>query len=177
MLIPQNFLSPGSLLLYPGALSPTPMLPTLDAIQQGLIRSNSVTAHLQALQKLTGNIDSQDPTSSSHLASPQPSFKLGRNNTVSVGERLAAQLKLLNALHERIREADTEGTSGGEVRECIVHLPPKRRRWRSAWHSTGAANRTVATDESSEVLSTSTSTPLVLPGTLPHPYPMSTASI
>ena len=140
MLIPQNFLSPRSLLLYPGASSPTPMLPTLDAIQRGLIRSNSMTACLQALQKLTGNIDSQDPTSSSHLASPQPSFKLGCNNTISVGECLAAQLKLLNALHKRIREADTEGTSGGEVHERIVHLPPKCRRRHSAQHSTGAAN-------------------------------------
>ena len=171
MLMSPNFLSPGSPLLYPGASPPTPMLPTLDAIQKGLIRSNSVAARMQALQKLTGNVDSQDPASSSS-ASPQPSFgKLGRNNTVSGGERSAARMKLFNALHERIREADAEATSGGEDRERVVHIPPKRRRRRSARHSAGASNRAAATDESSGVLSTSTSTPLVPPAVLPSSLP------
>ncbi|KAL4074109.1 hypothetical protein J3A83DRAFT_4357950 [Scleroderma citrinum] len=163
ILMSPNFLSPGSPSLYPGPSPPTPMLPTLDAIQRGLIRSNSVAAR---------NVDSLDPAAPSPSASSQPTFgKLARNNTVSGGERSAARMKLFNALHERIREADVEGTSGGEDRERIVHIPPKRRRRRSARHSAGASNRTVATDESSEVLSTSTSTPLVPPATLPPSLP------
>lgn len=166
LVVSPNFLPPGAP-LHSGTSSPVPMWPTLDAIHKGLIRSNSVAARMQALQKLTGNIDPQDGTVLSPSASPQPIFgKLGRNNTVSGGERSAARLKLFTTLNERIKEADVEGTSGGEDRERVVHTPPKRRRRRSARHSAGAANRAPITDESSGV-PTSTSSPAVPPAPLP----------
>lgn len=154
-----NFLSPGTPLLYHGTSPPTPLMPTLDAIQKGLLRSNSMAARIQALHKLTGgNPESQDSTFSSPSISPQPGLaKLGRNNTVSGGERSAARMKLFTALGERIKEADEGGTSGGEERP-VVSTPAKRRRRRSARNSASKSNQVMATDEF-EILSTSTSTP------------------
>ncbi|KAH0827518.1 hypothetical protein J3R83DRAFT_4231 [Lanmaoa asiatica] len=167
VLMSPNFLSPGTPLLYPGTSPPTPLMPTLDAIHKGLLRSNSVAARMQALHKLTGgNLESQDSTFSSPSISPQPSLvKLGRNNTVSGGERSAARIKLFTTLGERIKEAD-EGTSGGEERP-VVSTPAKRKRRRSARNSASKSNQATATEES-EVLSTSTSTP-AHPST-PLPY-------
>lgn len=166
VLMSPNFLSPGTPLLYPGTSPPTPLMPTLDAIQKGLLRSNSVAARMQALHKLTGGFpESQDSTFSSPSISPQPGLvKLGRNNTVSGGERSAARMKLFTALGERIKEADEAGTSGGEERPVLSM--PKRRRRRSARNS-AKSNQATATDES-EVLSTSTGTP-THPST-PLPY-------
>ncbi|KAH7888569.1 hypothetical protein F5I97DRAFT_721338 [Phlebopus sp. FC_14] len=185
VLMSPNFLSPGSPLLYPGTSPPTPMMPTLDAIQRGLIRSNSVAARMQALQKLTGSLEAQNSAFPSPSASPQPVFgKLGRNNTVSGGERSAARMKLFTALNERIREVDGEGTSGGEEHEPVAHIPPKRRRRRSARNSANASNQATTTDES-EVLSTSINTPMLPPTPLPStqtqlqqlvPEPIRTAS-
>ena len=167
VLMSPNLLSPGTPLLYPGTSPPTPLMPTLDAIQKGLLRSNSVAARMQALHKLTGgNQESQDSTFSSPSISPQPGLvKLVRNNTVSGGERSAARMKLFTALGERIKEADEGGTSGGEER--VVSTPTKRRRRKSARNSASKSNQTTATDES-ELLSTSTSTP-THPST-PLPY-------
>lgn len=164
VLMSPNFLSPGSP-LYPGTSPPTPLMPTLDAIQKGLLRSNSVAARMQALHKLTGgNLEAQDSTFPSPSVSPQP--KLGRNNTVSGGERSAARMKLFTALGERIKEADEEGISAGEERP-VTSTPAKRRRRRSARNSASRSNQATATDDS-EVLSTSTSTP-THPST-PLPY-------
>ncbi|KAG9316368.1 hypothetical protein JVU11DRAFT_2401 [Chiua virens] len=168
VLMSPNFLSPGTPLLYPGTSPPTPLMPTLDAIQKGLLRSNSVAARMQALHKLTGgNLESQDSTFSSPSTSPQPGLvKLGRNNTISGGERSAARMKLFTALGERIKEADEGGTSGGEERP-VVSTPSKRRRRRSARNSANKFNQAPATDES-EVLSTSASTPTHPPTPLPY---------
>ena len=180
-LMSPNFLSPGTPLLYPGTSPPTPLMPTLDAIHKSLLRSSSVAARMQALHKLTGGIqESQDSTFSSPSISPQPGLiKLGRNNTVSGGERSAARMKLFTALGERIKEADEGGTSGGEERP-VVSTPSKRRRRRSARNSASKSHQVAATDES-EVLSTSTSTPTHPPTPLPyaqHPQtePIRTAS-
>ena len=165
VLMSPNFLSPGTPLLYPGTSPPTPLMPTLDAIQKGLLRSNSVAARMQALHKLTGgNLETQDSTFSSPSISPQPGqAKLGRNNTVSGGERSAARMKLFTALGERIKELDE---SGGEDRP-VVSTPAKRKRRRSARNSASRSNQATATDES-EVLSTSTSTPTHPPTPLPY---------
>ncbi|KAF9244930.1 hypothetical protein BU15DRAFT_41532 [Melanogaster broomeanus] len=171
VLISPGLSSPGTPLLYPST-SPTSLMPTLDAIHKGLLRSNSVAARMQALQKLTGGgTDPQGSAFPSPPTSPQPLLgKLGRNNTVSGGERSAARMKLFTALNERIREADEAGTSGGEDPRPAVHIPPRRRRRRSARHSAGASNQTTATDES-EVLSTSTSTPMHLLTPTQHAVP------
>ena len=85
-------------LFYPGTSPPTPLpLPSLEAIQKGLMRSNSVGAtqasRRLAMAKLTGGTETYD-------ASPPPtpppvpfSNRLGRNNTVAGhgGERIAAR--------------------------------------------------------------------------------------
>ena len=159
VLMSPNFLSPGTPLLYPGTSPPTPLMPTLDAIQKGLLRSNSVAARMQALHKLTGgNLESHDPTFPSPSISPQPALaKLARNNTISGGERSAARMKLFTALGERIKEADEGGTSAGEDRP-VVSTPAKRRRRRSGRNSTNKSDHVTPTEDS-ELLSTSTSTP------------------
>ncbi|KIJ18914.1 hypothetical protein PAXINDRAFT_97024 [Paxillus involutus ATCC 200175] len=170
VLMSPNVLSPVTPLLYPDA-SPTPLRPTLYAIQKGLSRPNGIAARKQALQKLTGGMDPQGSASPSPPTSPQPSFgKLGRNNTVSGGERSAARMKLFTALNDRIKEADEAGTSGGEERGPVVQKPARRARRRSARHSAGASNQATATDES-EVLSTVTSTPMHPPIILPFTQP------
>lgn len=171
VLLSPNLLSPGTPLLYPGTSPPTSLLPTLDALQKGLLRSNSVAARMQALQKLTGgNLESQDSTFPSPSISPRPgSVKLGRNNTVSGGERTAARMKLFTALGERFKEVDEGGTSAGEDRP-VVSTPTKRRRRRSARNSASKSNQAATTDES-EVLSTSTSTPTHPPTLLPYTQP------
>ncbi|KAF8441489.1 hypothetical protein L210DRAFT_3398578 [Boletus edulis BED1] len=175
VLMSPNFLSPGTPLLYPGTSPPTPLMPSLDAIQKGLLRSNSVAARMQALHKLTGgNMDSQDSTFSSPSISPQPGFvKLGRNNTVSGGERSVARMKLFTALGERIKEHDEAGTSAGEERP-VVSTPSKRRRRRSARNS--KSNQATSPDDS-EVLSTSTSTPTHPPTPLPYTQQPPTESV
>ena len=53
-------MSPEHPLLYPGTSPPTPspmtpMLPTLEALQKGLFRSNSAAARMMSMQKLTGD--------------------------------------------------------------------------------------------------------------------------
>ncbi|KAH7925547.1 hypothetical protein BV22DRAFT_1195119 [Leucogyrophana mollusca] len=166
LLMSPTLLSPESPLLYPGTSPPTPMLPTLEALQKGLFRSNSAAARMMAMQKLTGGTESYDPSFPSPATSPPPlPGKLGRNNTVSGGERSAARKLLFTRLNERIKEADGEGTSGGEEREPPVVLPPKRRRRRSARNSANAPPP--ATTDESEVMSTSGSTPNVPPTPLP----------
>ncbi|KIK99321.1 hypothetical protein PAXRUDRAFT_547649 [Paxillus rubicundulus Ve08.2h10] len=170
VLMSPNVLSPATPLLYPDA-SPAPLMPTLYAIQKGFLRPNGIAARKQALQKLTGGyMDPQGSASPSPPTSPQPSFgKLGRNNTVSGGERSAARMKLFIALNDRIKEADEAGTSGGEERRPVIHIPARRRR-RSARHSAGASTQATATDES-EVLSTVTGTPIHPSIVLPYTQP------
>lgn len=133
-------ISPGSPLpmFYPGTTPPTPMLPTLDDIQKGigLFRSNSVgAARMMAMQKLTGGTEPLDMT----FGSPSPT-PLGRNNTVAGGERIAARRNLLRRLGERVKEADTDVTSGGEeLTRPVTPGAAKRRRRRSKRSSSRAS--------------------------------------
>ncbi|KAH7912399.1 hypothetical protein BJ138DRAFT_1125246 [Hygrophoropsis aurantiaca] len=167
LLMSPTLLSPESPLLYPGTSPPTPMLPTLEALQKGLFRSNSAAARMMAMQKLTGGTESYDPSFTSPISSPPPlPGKLGRNNTVSGGERSAARKLLFTRLGERIKEADGEGTtSGGEEKEQLVVVHAKRRRRRSARNSANAP-RPIISDESGSV-SPSANTPSVPPTPLP----------
>jgi serine/arginine repetitive matrix protein 2 len=89
--------------------------------------------------------------------------KLGRNNTVSGGERTAARQFMLSRLGGRItKETDGEQASGGE--EFAAPFPtPKRKRRRSRRGSAGT--HTGVSD--SEFLSTSPTTPAVPPTPLP----------
>lgn len=89
--------------------------PTLSDIQAGLKRSNSAGRSL-AMRALTGGTEDYTP-------SPSPTHGIGRNNTVSGGERSAARKMLLNRLGTRIGAVSpgpgtalgTGGeTSGGE---------------------------------------------------------------
>jgi hypothetical protein len=120
----------------------------------------------------TASLHACRPFTSSQVAASTPktfSFrfstaKLGRNNTVSGGERSAARMKLFTALGERIKEADEAVTSGGEERP-VVSTPSKRRRRRSARNSN--KGQTTATDESEVLSTTPTHTSTSLPYTQP----------
>lgn len=160
-------ISPGSPLpmFYPGTTPSTPMLPSLDEIQKGigLFRSNSVgAARMMAMQKLTGGSEPMDMT----LGSPSPT-PLGRNNTVAGGERIAARRNLLRRLGERVKEADTDVTSGGE--ELVRPVTPgttKRRRRRSKRSSSRAS--TLLDDREEQPLpSSAANTPMPPPSPLP----------
>ncbi len=153
-------ISPVSPMFYPGTTPSTPMLPSLDEIQKGigLFRSNSVgAARMMAMQKLTGGSEPLDPT----FGSPSPT-PLGRNNTVSGGERIAARRNLLRRLGERVKEADTDVTSGGEeVSRPATPATSKRRRRRSR------ASAVLDDRDEREQPATSPTTPVVPPSPLP----------
>ncbi|KAJ7770147.1 hypothetical protein DFH07DRAFT_735814 [Mycena maculata] len=150
---------------YPGTRPPTPNLPSLEELQRGLFRSNSVgstsAGRIMAMHKLTGGTETYDP-SPSPTPPPLPG-KLGRNNTVSGGERNAARQFMLSRLGGRIaKEPEGEPASGGE--EYTAPSPtPKRKRRRSRRGSAGA--NTGVSD--SEFISTSPNTPIVPPTPLP----------
>jgi serine/arginine repetitive matrix protein 2 len=108
------------------------------------MRSNSVgtaaAGRILAMHKLTGGTESYDPSPS---PTPPPLIsKLGRNNTVSGGERIAARQNMLNRLGTRVtREADAEAASGAEEKN-IKH--PKRRNKRRSKGSYIAATTPVS---------------------------------
>ena len=172
LLISPRIMSPEHPLLYPGTSPPTPspmtpMLPTLEALQRGLIRSNSAAARMMAMQKLTGGTDTYEHTSPSPTP-PIPSSQIGRSNTVSGGERSAARKMMLRRLGERIKEEHGEQTSGGEE---APSPSPKRRRRRSRRGSNAGSTAV----EDSDYPSTATNTPIVpvapLPFSLDHLFP------
>jgi hypothetical protein len=141
--------------LYPGTTPSTPLLPSLEALQKGLFRSNSASSGVQrmmAMAKLTGEIF--DPST----LSPPPAGKLVRNNTVAGGERgerMAARALLFHRLAERI---NTEGdqTSGGEETSVRIPTPTKRRRRRR-----GSSSRAPTVVDDRDEPSTTPNTPLV----------------
>ncbi|KAF7984228.1 hypothetical protein HWV62_16036 [Athelia sp. TMB] len=145
LLLSPRLMTPDHPLLYPGMSPPpsapmTPMLPTLEALQKGLFRSNSAAARMMAMQKLTGGADVYDQVTPASTPPPLPNG-MGRSNTVTGGERSAARQFLLRRLGERIKEEPVvEQTSGGE--EVTAPPPPaspKRRRRRSRRGSVGAS--------------------------------------
>ena len=144
----------------PGPSPPTP-LPTLEDLQKGLMRSNSVgtaaAGRRLAMHKLTGGTESYDPSPS---PTPPPFLsKLGRNNTVAGGERIAARQNLLSRLGTRVtREADAEAASGSEDR--VVASPTPRRRRRRSRRGSATINANAAVSDS-EFPSTDANTPAV----------------
>ncbi|PFH51554.1 hypothetical protein AMATHDRAFT_47067 [Amanita thiersii Skay4041] len=145
---------PEPYIFYPATASPTPMLPSLEAIQRGLFRSNSANgtaaSRRRAFQKLIGADVEQSPP-----FTPPPPGVLGRNNTVSGGERSAARQLMLSRLNGRIAEAEANGVD--DVRPST----PKRRRRRSRRGSTSATATTAITE--SDYQSTAPNTPLPPP--------------
>lgn len=123
-------LSPDMSMFYPGPSPPTP-LPTLEDLQKGLMRSNSVgtaaAGRRLALHKLTGGTESYDPSPS---PTPPPFLsKLSRNNTLAGGERIAARENMLSRIGTRMtREADAEVASGTEDRGLPSPTPKRRKR-------------------------------------------------
>jgi hypothetical protein len=105
---------PESPLFYPGTSPPTPILPSLEALaqQRGLFRSNSASARIVALQKLTNGADSYDTSFPSPSSTPPPSG-LGRNNTVSGGERSVVRQVMLRRL--AVRQKDGDVASGDDT--------------------------------------------------------------
>lgn len=160
---PQNiFAATPDQLYYPGTSPPTPLpLPTLEAIQKGLMRSNSAGAtqasRRLAMAKLTGGTETYD--SPSPTPPPLPGSRLARNNTVAGGERIAARQLMLGRLAGRVaKETDTEQGSG-EDRGAPSPTPNKRRRRRSR-RGSSAANPAVS---DSDPVSTRSHTPVVPP--------------
>ncbi|KAF8161167.1 hypothetical protein B0H34DRAFT_795996 [Crassisporium funariophilum] len=159
--------SPDAALFYPGTSPPTP-LPTLDDITKGLMRSNSAGASAvgrrMAMHKLTGGTETYDPSPS---PTPPTAFlgKLGRNNTVSGGERIAARQNMLSRLGTRItKEADAELASGAEDRGAPSPTPKRRRRRSRRASQTANPNAGVS---DSEFNSTNPNTPAIPPTPLP----------
>lgn len=170
LLISTRLVSPDPTLLYPGTSPPTPspmtpMLPTLEALQRGLFRSNSAAARMMAMHKLTGGTDTYEHPSPSPTPPPVPN-QLGRSNTVSGGERSAARKMMLRRLGERIKEEHGDQTSGGEENLSPSSPSPKRRRRRSRRGSTGASTAL----EESDHLSTATNTPIIPSTPLPFSF-------
>ena len=141
---------------------PSP-LPSLEALQRGLFRSNSAGGsnanRMIAMHKLTGGTETYDP-------SPLM-VGLSRNNTVTGGERIAARNNMFNRLGERFtKEADGDLPSGDDRPTPSPILKRRRRRSRrgSSSVNTGISD--------SEFTSTSPNTPLAPPSPLPaitHP--------
>ncbi|KAJ4498072.1 hypothetical protein C8R41DRAFT_819231 [Lentinula lateritia] len=149
---------------YPGTSPPTP-LPSLEALQKGLFRSNSA-GRMLAMHKLTNGTESYEPSLSPSPALSPGKFK--RTNTVSGGERNAARKLLMDTLGSRSRVAkDTDGSGNDEIQAPSPSPNPKRRRRRSRRGSSGA--NTGISD--SEFASTSPNTPIVPPTPLP-PTPL-----
>lgn len=152
-------------LFYPGTSPSTPLpLPTLEAIQRGLMRSNSAGAaqasRRLAMAKLTGGTDTYDP-SPSPTPPPMPGTRLARNNTVAGGERIAARTNMLGRLANRVaKETDTDQASG-EDRGAPSPSPQKRNRRRSRRASKATAPNPSISD--SDPMSTPSHTPLVPP--------------
>ncbi|KAF5393499.1 hypothetical protein D9757_000651 [Collybiopsis confluens] len=145
---------------YPGT-SPSTPLPTLEALQKGLFRSNSA-GRMLAMHKLTGGTESYDPSLSPSPALSPGKFK--RTNTVSGGERNAARKLLMDTLGSRSRAAkDTDGSGNDDIQAPSPSPTPRRRRRRSRRGSSSAN----AGFSDSEFASTVPNTPVVPPTPLP----------
>ncbi|KAG7098683.1 hypothetical protein E1B28_000597 [Marasmius oreades] len=159
-----------TLFQYPGTSPPTP-LPTLEALQKGLFRSNSA-GRMMAMHKLTGGTEIYEPSPS---PTPPISAKFRRNNTVSGGERSAARKKLIDTLGSRSKatapsNADLDQGSGTEelhTPQAPSPLPThKRRRRRSRRGSSAGGAGSAATPEP-DLPPTTSNTPQVPPTALP----------
>lgn len=158
-------ISPGPGMFHPITSPSTPMpMPTLeDIVQKGLFRSNSVgAARMMAMSKLTG-----ERPDISMLSGGTP---LGRNNTVSGGERgerIAARRLLFNQIAKRVEKAETDQTSGtDDMSRPATPGTTKRRKRRSKRSSSRAS--TVLDDRDEREHTSASNTPLVPPSPLPH---------
>jgi serine/arginine repetitive matrix protein 2 len=155
--LPQRYMaSPDPSMFFAGPSSPpTPLpLPSLEALQKGLMRSNSARStadsRRQAMAKLMG--EPYDP-SPSPPPLPVPGKGLTRNNTVAGGERIAARELMLGRLGARLAEVQQETDSDKEER---APTPSKRRKRRSRRGSASAA----LNEGTSDTASTNPPTPL-----------------
>lgn len=122
--------APESFMFYPGAAPASPMLPSLEAIQRGLFRSNSAAG-----TATTWRMAFQRPLAG-EAADSQPIGKLGRNNTVSGGERTAARQHMFTAINGRIAEAE----NGTVVEENRSSKSARRRARRRSQRASANAN-------------------------------------
>ncbi|KAF8633447.1 hypothetical protein AX17_004616 [Amanita inopinata Kibby_2008] len=130
---------PEPYMFYPSTTPPTPMLPSLEAIQRGLFRSNSANgaaaSRMLTLQKLIG----ADASELSPPFTPPPiSGRLGRNNTVSGGERTAARQFMLTLLNGRIAEAE-QASNGDAPKSTSAQKPKWQRPRRGSTTANGGA--------------------------------------
>jgi serine/arginine repetitive matrix protein 2 len=166
-------------MFYPGT-SPSTPLPSLDQLH-GLIRSNSAAARMMAMSKLTANQGNERPYSPS--PTPDTLRALGRNNTVTYGERSAARNLMMGRLKNRLNPDASGGEDVTNVSAPPTRSPtPKRRRSRKPSISTS----TVVDDR--ELSSTAPNTPVAPPSpmlasgdeklaALPMPSPFATPNV
>lgn len=188
----MQMMSPISPIQYPGTSPPTPM-PTLEALQnrhlQSLFRSNSAAARMMAMHKLTGGTEPLDtsvramsPLSASPFRTGTP--LLGRNNTVSGGERIAARQMLLKRLNGRIEKTDNEPMSGGEDRAPTPTRGSRRRKSRQKSDNTttvieepdGSYSTGTNTTDTTPTATSATLAPEVDPRDLSTPTPITLKS-
>ena len=152
--------SPIPNMFYPITSPSTPMMPSLDDIQKniGLYRSNSVgAARMMAMSKLTG-----EPVE----AFASSSTPLGRNNTVSGGERgerVAARRMLFNKLR-RPEKGDADQTSGTD--DLSRPATPARQRGTRSRNRSSRASTVLDDRDDREQTSTTPNTPIVPPSPL-----------
>ena len=166
--------------LFPMAQSqsPTPLLPSLELLQRGMLfRSNSAGAGRRlAMAKLTGGTETYDPTPSPAPAGTMP--KLSRSQTVSGGERVAARHLMLTAIGQRTRRGDNEADQPSAAEELSAPSPSpspspsaKRRKRRSRQAQRISQQQQAAamaagghqTTSDSEFMSTTPNTPVQPP--------------
>lgn len=158
----QALRSPDSPFMYPGS-SPSTPLPSLEAIRQGLFRSNS-TNRMLAMHKLTGGKEPLEPYISPSPTPPLSAGRygsLGRNNTVTGvgGDRSAARRAMLNVIGGRLEKTDAELTSGGEEAP-VPPSPGRRTKRRSRRRSASRASAVVDDRDLSSTTPNTPSTPL-----------------
>ncbi|EKM54123.1 uncharacterized protein PHACADRAFT_257745 [Phanerochaete carnosa HHB-10118-sp] len=164
----RSAISPVPGMFYPMTSPSTPMMPpTLDEIQKGLFRSNSVGAQrMMAMSKLTG-----EPIDMSLAQTVTP---LGRSNTVSGGERgerVAARRNLLRRLGERVEKADADQTSGtDDLSRPATPATVARKKKRRSRRSNSRTSTVLDDRDDREQTSTSPNTPVVLTEPLAPPF-------
>ncbi|TDL26145.1 hypothetical protein BD410DRAFT_836807 [Rickenella mellea] len=171
MQMAQHFLPQMSPFQYAGSNPSTPV-PSLETLQsRHLMRSNSAAARLMAMHKLTGGTEPLDPSMVISPVSPiSPTARLGRNNTVSGGERTAARELLLRRLNERIGQSDADHASDREDNSTPTTKGRKRRSRRKSSSSSVVDDRDLAALANTPT--SNTPAPLVTEAPPPPPPPV-----
>ncbi|KZT58896.1 hypothetical protein CALCODRAFT_450979 [Calocera cornea HHB12733] len=173
--------------------SPASPLPTLNDIaaahQRGLFRSNSAAARTEAYNKLTGGRDTPSVSQPPSVLGYASTSRLGRSNTVTGGERLAAGGRMVGVISRRRQQEDQNRapsaldmtTSAGEESSVSVTTREERRSRRRRRHSSQSKaivdDRDVPTNAPSTPAASATPLPQDDIPPLPRPESLSSTSV